>query len=61
MLIGCGTGDQLRARDTMESSKVAYEKCLEQNPTDDSKCEPLKRKYEAGLKAFCKARERKVQ
>jgi hypothetical protein len=58
LIVGCGTGDQLRARNVMESSKAAYEKCLEQNPSDHSKCEPLKRKYEADLKAYHKASKR---
>jgi hypothetical protein len=55
ILIGCGTGDQLRTKNALESSKAAYEKCLEQNPTDHSKCAPLKRKYEADLKAYREA------
>lgn len=42
----------------MESSKAAYEKCLEQNPGDHSKCEPLKRKYDADLKAYRETREK---
>jgi hypothetical protein len=50
---GCGTGD--RARNAMEASKAAYERCLEQNPGDNSKCESLKRIYEADLKAYRKA------
>jgi len=58
LIVGCGTGDQLRARNAMESSRAAYEKCLEQNPNDYAKCEPLKRKYDADLKAYLNARER---
>jgi len=42
----------------MEASQAAYEKCLEQNPIDHSKCEPLKRKYEADLKAYRESNDR---
>jgi hypothetical protein len=52
---GCGTGDNLRARNAMETSKAAYQRCLEQNPSDPSKCESLKRVYEADLDAYLKA------
>lgn len=48
----------MRARTARESSKTAYEKCLVQNPTDHSKYEPLKTKYEADLKAYREASER---
>jgi hypothetical protein len=50
LINGCGTGDW--ARNAMEASKAAYERCLEQNPGDHSKCESLKRIYEANLKAY---------
>jgi hypothetical protein len=34
------------------NSKAVYERCLEQNSNDPSKCEALKRAYEADLKAY---------
>ena len=58
ILMGCATGDQLKARNAMEASRAAYEKCLEQNPLDHSKCEPLKRKYDADLKAYRELHDR---
>lgn len=53
LINGCGTGDW--ARNAMEASKAAYERCLEQNPGDHSKCESLKKIYEADLKAYREA------
>jgi hypothetical protein len=50
--IGCATGDRLKAKNAMEASRAAYEKCLEQHPLDHSKCEALKRKYDSDLKAY---------
>jgi hypothetical protein len=58
ILIGCATGDQLKAKNAMEALQAAYEKCLEQNPLDHSKCEPLKRKYDADLKAYRELHDR---
>ena len=49
---GCGITAKVRARDDMEASKAAYKRCLEQNPDNPSKCESLKRAYEADLKAY---------
>jgi len=49
---GCGIAAKVRARDDMEVSKAAYKKCLEQHPDDPSKCEALRRAYEADLKAY---------
>lgn len=49
---GCGIAAKVRARDDMEASKAAYKRCLEQNPNDPSKCEGLKRAFEADLKAY---------
>lgn len=49
---GCGIAAKVRARDDMEISKAAYKRCLEQNPDNPSKCEALKRAYEADLKAY---------
>ena len=48
----CGIAAKVRARDDMEVSKAAYKRCLEQNPDDPSKCEALRRAYEADLKAY---------
>ncbi len=39
----------------MEASKAAFEKCLEQNPTNPDKCLSLKRKYEADCNAYQEA------
>jgi hypothetical protein len=50
---GCGSHDFLK--DTMEVSKAAYERCLEQHPSDYPKCESLKKLYEADLKAYREA------
>lgn len=47
---GCGRRDC--AKDSMEASKTAYERCLEQHPSDYPKCESLKKIYEADLKAY---------
>ncbi|MGB8991425.1 MAG: hypothetical protein WCD80_05175 [Desulfobaccales bacterium] len=55
----CGTGDQVRAKTAMEASQAAYEKCLQQNPDDASKCEPLKRAYEADCMAYQEASKRR--
>ncbi len=49
---GCGTGDNVRAKNALEASRATYERCLEQNPSDHSKCESLKRKYEEDLRAY---------
>jgi hypothetical protein len=50
---GCGSRDC--AKDTMEASKAAYERCLEQHSSDYPKCESLKRIYEADVKAYSEA------
>jgi hypothetical protein len=47
---GCGRRDC--AKDSMDASKAAYERCLEQHPSDYPKCESLKKIYEADLKAY---------
>jgi hypothetical protein len=57
LISGCGTGDSLRARNALEASKAAYERCLEQNSGDPFECQYLKRKYEADLKAYREASE----
>ncbi len=48
----CGIAAKVRARNDMEDSKAAYKRCLQQNPDDPSKCEALKRAFEADLKAY---------
>jgi hypothetical protein len=50
--VGCATSDQVRAKNDMLASMAAYAKCLEQNPADPSKCEALKRAYEADYRAY---------
>jgi hypothetical protein len=52
---GCGTGDQVRAKNAMLASMAAYAKCLEQNPADPAKCEALKRAYDADCLAYQEA------
>lgn len=43
----CGTGEQARAaKNALEASKRAYERCLKEYPADPSRCEALKRVYE---------------
>lgn len=48
----CGIAAKVRARNDMENSKAAYKKCLEQYRDDLSKCEALRRAYEADIKAY---------
>jgi len=52
LMNSCGTGDQVRAKNAMLTSMAAYARCLEQNPDDPSKCEALKRAYEADRRAY---------
>jgi hypothetical protein len=49
---GCATTNTARTKIDMENSKAAYDRCLKQNPNDISRCEALKRAYEADLKAY---------
>jgi len=49
---GCGIAAKIRAREDMEQSKAFYKKCLEQHHDDPSKCESLRRAFEADLKAY---------
>jgi hypothetical protein len=51
----CGLADKAKARDDMENSRAAYEKCLQQYPEDPSKCEALKRAYEADFETYRQA------
>ncbi len=52
---GCGTGAKVKAREDMENSKAAYEKCLRQYPDDPSRCEALKKAFEADWEAYRQA------
>jgi hypothetical protein len=52
---GCGSAAKAGAKKDMENSKAAYEKCLGQNSDDPSKCEALRRAYEAGLETYRQA------
>jgi hypothetical protein len=54
---GCATADQVRAKNAMLASMAAYAKCLEQNPADSSKCEALRRAYEADYQAYQEAEQ----
>jgi hypothetical protein len=51
----CGTTAKAKARQAMENSKAAYEKCLQQHPDDPSPCEALKRAYEADFETYRQA------
>jgi len=46
---GCGIAANIRARNDVENSKAEYKDCLKQHPDDLSKCDALKRAYEADL------------
>ena len=52
---GCGVVAMDRIGREMELSKATYKKCLEQNQNDPSKCEALRRAYEADLQAYREA------
>ena len=52
---GCATSAQVRARQNLENSKAAYERCLQQNLDDPSQCEIFKRRYEADLETYRRA------
>ncbi len=52
ILSGCALAARSRAKGDMELSKAEYQKCLEQNSDYLSKCEALKRAYEADMKAY---------
>ena len=54
---GCATADQVRAKNAMLASRAAYERCLQQNPTDSSKCEALRKAYEADYQAYQEAEQ----
>lgn len=55
--IGCATADQVRAKNAMLASKAAYERCLQQNPADPSRCEALRKAYEADYQAYQEAKK----
>jgi hypothetical protein len=48
-LLGCGGAPRLSS---LESSKTAYMRCLEQNPDDPSRCDALRQAYEADMRVF---------
>ncbi len=52
---GCGTTAQAEAKKEMEQSRAAYERCRQQNPGDPSKCEALRKAYEADVQAYHEA------
>ncbi len=54
---GCATADQISAKNAMLASKAAYERCLEQNPAVPSKCEALRKAYEADYQAYQAAKK----
>ena len=52
---GCETTAKAKARQDLENSQAAYERCLQQNLGDPSQCEIFKRRYEADLEAYREA------
>ncbi len=52
---GCGGAAKAEAKKDMENSKAACERCLRQNPGDPSKCEALRRAYEADVETYHEA------
>jgi outer membrane biogenesis lipoprotein LolB len=49
LLSSCGIAANIRARNDVENSKAEYKDCLKQHPDDLSKCDALKKAYEADL------------
>ncbi len=49
LLSGCGLAADVQARNDVENSKAEYKACLKQHPDDLSKCDALKKAYEADL------------
>lgn len=49
-LSGCGAANF--SLSSLDSSKAAYMRCLEQNPDDPSKCAAFRQAYEADVRAF---------
>jgi len=52
VLCSCGLKAKNDAGNDMIQSKKEYKDCLKQNPDDLSKCEGLKKTYEADMKAY---------
>ena len=50
MLTGCGVAAKVSPG--MESSKAAYQRCLEQNPDNPERCAAQRQAYEADMRAF---------
>jgi hypothetical protein len=50
ILMGCGVAAKVSPR--MESSKTAYQRCLEQNPDNPERCAAFRQAYEADVRAF---------
>ncbi|MFZ2088113.1 MAG: hypothetical protein WAU47_06025 [Desulfobaccales bacterium] len=48
--MGCGAKANLSSR--FESSKMAYMRCLEQNPDNPERCAALRQAYEADMRVF---------
>ncbi len=57
LFFGCGIAANIRARNDVENSKAEYKTCLKQHPDDLSKCDALKKAYEADLQ-YWRARTR---
>ena len=51
-LVGCGVVAKVQTRNDMMESKAEYTNCLKQQADDPSKCENLKRIYQANLAAY---------
>jgi len=52
---GCGSAALARAGKDLENSQAAYERCRQQYPGDPSRCEALKRAYEADVETYQQA------
>ncbi len=52
ILSGCALAARSRAKGDVEMSKAEYQKCLEQYSDYLSKCEALRKAYEADMKAY---------
>ncbi len=52
LFCGCDVSARIKCRNDMVRSKDAYKQCLEQYPDDPSKCETLRKAYEADLNAY---------
>jgi len=52
VLCSCGLKAKVDSRNDMIESKKEYKDCLKQNPDNISKCDGMKKAYEADMKAY---------